>query len=256
MIVRRAFGRPRGWVLFAAVSLMALAGPLAAVLGSEPAGAAGTFTIVVTPQSATALTFLVSNADATCSNSQLQVTAVAGPGNTPVTPTSVVHQDANDVVVTLPSGTPTPVTFSGSCLDVEIPISATADPVAFATVNVQKVVVGSDPPGDTFTVQVSCLGGGGAAGASGASGFGSGSSSVHSSDGAPPSLQYGAAGGTSPVYVFGPSTCTLSETNAGGAASTTISPNPVDVVDPAVFSATVTNVFPAAPLVVAPAFTG
>jgi len=232
---------------------MALAGPLAALLSAEPAGAVGTFTIEVTPQSATALTFLVSNTDATCSNSQLQVTAVAGPGNTPVTPTSVVHQDANDVVVTLPVATPSPVTFSGSCLDVELPIAATADPVAFATLNVQKVVVGSDPPGDTFTVQVSCLGAGST---SGASGFGSRSNSVHSSDGAPPTLQYGAAGGTSPVYVFEASTCTLTETNAGGAASTTISPNPVEITDPIAFSATVTNVFPAAPLVVAPAFTG
>ncbi len=119
-----------------------------------------------------------------------------------------------------------------------------------------KLVQGSDPGGDSFTVAVSCTANP-IDGLSGASGFGSGSSS-RSADLLPWSgnLQYGAAGGTLPFYGFEASTCTVTETNAGGAASTTITPNPVDVEDPIPYSVTVTNVFAAAAIVAAPAFTG
>ncbi len=260
MRAKRVWGRPRGWVVAVAVTLTAFAAPAVALLSAAPSGATGTFTMDVAAQSNTSLTWLVSNIDTdpslTCTDSNLAVTVVAGPSSTPVTPTSAVVQSANEVLVTLPAGTPSPVTFSGSCLNGENPISAIDGPLGFATLNVAKVVQGSDPGGDSFTVALSCLG---TTSTSSANGFGSGSSSEHSATVATPSsgnLQYGAAGGTSPFYVYEASTCTVTETNAGGAASTTITPNPVDVEDPIPYSVTVTNVFPAAAIVVAPEFTG
>jgi hypothetical protein len=254
---KRVLTRPRGWVLIAAVALTALTAPAWALLSAGPADAVvGPFTMDITPQSATALTFLVSNTDATCT-SQLTLTITAGA--TPITPTSTVNQDANNVLVTLPAGTSSPVTVVGNCVDVDVPRQQTAQ-VFFATVNVTKQVQGPDPASTTFTVHFDCKFTPDGAGSS-AQGFLGSSASVHSSTLADSigDLQYGSTGGTSPFYDFvGPATCTLTETNTGGAQSTSITPNPVDVVDPIVYSATVTNTFPppAAALVVAPKFTG
>ncbi len=257
MGAKRVLIRPRGWALIAAVALTALTTPAWALLSAGPADAVvGTFTMDITPQSATALTFLVTNTDATCT-SQLTLTITAGA--TPVTPTSTVNQDVNNVLVTLPVGTPSPVTVVGNCVDVDVPRQAT-DPIVFATVNVTKQVQGPDPANTTFTVHVDCAFTPDGAG-SGAQGFAGSSASVHS-NGVPTDvtgdLQYGSSGGTSPFYLFDPATCTLTETNTGGAQSTSITPNPVDVVNPIVYSATVTNTFPApaAAVVVQPRFTG
>jgi hypothetical protein len=257
MRAMRFLGWRRGWV--GAIALVTLAAPTAAFVTAAPAGAANDFTLDITPQSNTSLTFLATNADGTCSNFEnLNVTAVtAGPSDTPVTPTSTEQQDTNDVVFVLPAGTPSPITVTGGCFNsADDPISATAEDLAFATVSVAKVVQGSDPATATFTVAVACtLVGSGST----ASGFGSGASSVHSASPEPPSagnLQYGAAGGTLPFYVYDESTCTVTEPNTGGATSTTINPNPVDVADPIPYSVTVTNTFAAAAIVALPAFTG
>lgn len=222
------------------------------------------FDMRVEPQSNTQLKFLVTNHDGTCAT-QMQVTVTTVPGNTPVTPTSTVAQDANNVVVTLPAGTASPLSFDAKCdNDGEHPVEASIIR-SFATVNVTKVVQGPDTPSTTFTVHFDCKFTPDGA-VSSAQGFLGSSASVHSSTLPADSigdLQYGSTGGTSPFYDFvGPATCTLTETNTGGAQSTSITPNPVDVVDLIVYSATVTNTFPplppapAAPVVVAPRFTG
>jgi hypothetical protein len=263
---KRVLARPRGWALLVAVALTALTAPAVALLSAAPAGADGTsFTMIVDQQSNTALTLLVSNFNKTCTN-QLQLTITAGPANTPITPNSTVNQDLNDVVVTLPTGTPSPLSIVGNCLDAsDNQIQGTATP-AFATVNMTKQVQGPDPANATFTVHFDCAFSS-IVSASSAKGSAGSSGSVHANVGGQLTgdLQYGAAGGTSPFYfiepelaAFAPATCTLTETNTGGAQSTSISPNPVTIADPIVYSATVTNTFvaPAAALVVAPQFTG
>ncbi len=244
----------RGWALAAALVLTAVSVPAFALLSAGPADAATPFTMDVVPQSSTALTFLVTNANGSCSN---QLTLSITAGATPVTPTSTVNQDLNNVLVTLPVGTPSPLTFVGSCLDVEIPLQQTAQ-AFFATVSVTKQIQGTDPANATFTVHFDCAFGAVNASSS-AKAFPGSAASVHGAS-PPPSvsgdLQYGSSGGTSPFYLFDPASCPLTETNTGGAQSTSITPNPVVVADPIPIPATVTNVYPAAALVVAPRFTG
>jgi Domain of unknown function (DUF5979) len=237
MRANRVVTWPRGWALLALVALTALSAPTVALLSAGPANAAG-FSMSAILDSNTALTFLVTNNTNNCT-SQMTLTITAGA--TPVTPTSTVNQNVNTVLVTLPAGTPSPVTFVGNCNDVEVPISSTAQGT-FATVNVTKQVQGPDPATATFTVHFDCA----------FPGF------PHFTG----DLQYGSTGGTTPFYLLtGGATCTLTETNTGGAQSTSITPNPF-TVDIVTVSATVTNTFPAAAaapaaaLVVAPQFTG
>jgi hypothetical protein len=240
--------------LVTAAALATLIAPVVAVRSATPAGAGGgpptSVPLSVVPQSHTALTFLVAVSGSTkCSSpSQLVLTITAGSGLTPVTPTSTVNQDANDVLVTLPAGTLSSVQFVGDCLDAGGPIEGTST-VHFGTVNVMKQVQGPDPADTTFTVHFDCT----VQAGSTANGF-TASSTVVPTVGAPDTtgdLQYGSSGGTLVFYAFGKGTCTLTETNTGGAQSTSISPNPVDVVNPIVYSTTVTNTFP--PLALAPA---
>jgi hypothetical protein len=227
----RVLTRPRGWALLAVVALTALSAPTVALLSAGPADAAPVFSMSAVLHSNTALTFLVTNTSANCGTSQMTLVITAGA--TPVTPTSTVNQDDNTVLVTLPAGTPSPVTFVGNCNGASGTTQGT-----FATVNVTKQVQGPDPATATFTVHFDCA----------FPGFPS-----FTGD-----LQYGSTGGTTPFYLLpgGGATCTLTETNTGGAQSTSITPNPFTVNSPTA-SATVTNTFPAAAaLVVAPQFTG
>ncbi len=156
------------------------------------------------------------------------------------------------------------------------------------SLTVNKVVTGAVPPGTTFTVSVECVGADSTgATAPSSSSTTSTSTRVHSQVTATPTvITFNAQGDPTPagsnfVNPTAPSTCTVTETANGGASSVTyacavtasptpLAAAPVDPVscvtgqsaeytvagDGAAATITVTNVFPAAAIVAAPAFTG
>ena len=123
----------------------------------------------------------------------------------------------------------------------------TTIPVETATLTVTKAVVGTPPTGTTFTLHILCtipdqttivpV-----------SGFGSAAvTTVYDED-----IPFGAAGGSKDFVFLDPAQCTVTETNNGGATSST-GPVNVDILAPTLYSATITNTFVAAPTTTAPA---
>jgi hypothetical protein len=123
---------------------------------------------------------------------------------------------------------------------------------AFARLTVNKVVEGTAPAGTTFEIEVDCVAGldGIAAGID----FGS----------FVEDLEYGAFGGVQDVILYSGAVCTTTETDDGGADSSSVEGAEADFEEsPIDLTATVTNVFaaetvaaPAEAAPVAPTFTG
>ena len=126
-----------------------------------------------------------------------------------------------------------------------------------ATLTVTKAVVGTPPAGTSFTLHILC--GSIESAPSGALGS---TATAYDED-----IPFGAAGGSKDYVFTGPSSCTITETDAGGATSST-GPVTVAILAPTDYSATITNTFvapvttttapaaAAAAVQAAPAFTG
>jgi hypothetical protein len=108
--------------------------------------------------------------------------------------------------------------------------------IAFARLLIDKDVEGDVPDGTTFTVEVTCATGSEAAAAN---------ASPQNED-TVYEREFDADGGTEAVYFYDPAHCTIAETEDGGAMSTSIDPDEVEIIEPADFSTTVTNTFPEA----------
>jgi hypothetical protein len=111
---------------------------------------------------------------------------------------------------------------------------------AFARLLIDKEVEGDVPAGTTFTVEVACEEGEGVAVAD------VGPQDEHDGQTAVYERQFGADGGSDVVYFYGPADCIITETEDGGAESTSIEPDEVEISDPEDFSTVVTNTFPEA----------
>jgi len=135
--------------------------------------------------------------------------------------------------------------------------TATTLPAEVATLTVTKAVVGTPPAGTTFTLHILCA----PTDSARQGGLGS-TATAYDED-----IPFGAAGGSKDYIFTGPSRCTITETNAGGATSST-GPVTVAILGPTNYSATITNTFvapattttapaaAAAAVQAAPAFTG
>ncbi len=135
----------------------------------------------------------------------------------PDVPDAVVDlADANSGTVTLPVGTP------GNFYDLEIECSNGRTTItgtggfAFASVNVDKVVTGDAPADAQFAVSVACESTTG----------GARQSFDGSTEGVPTALlvdlTFGASGGSEYLVSYEPGNCTVSETDDGGAVTSSI----------------------------------
>ena len=191
------------------------------------------------------LTFEAKFDNGTCVEGEFKFDLTAN-GNE-VVPISAT-QDAADpdrFVFVLPSDTPPGVmAIEIECDDGEEGAQA-SDSQEWAALAVTKVVSGPAAADAAFTVHVDCIG--------------AGSDGVDASDISvdfDADLQYGAAGGVHYVYSDHEASCTITEPVNGGATSVSIVQPVVDLDDNAAFTATVTNTFPAAAVVIQPTFTG
>ena len=97
---------------------------------------------------------------------------------------------------------------------------------AFARLTVDKVVDGTAPAGTTFVIEADCSG--------------------DYDDSFTQELEFPAAGGSQPVIVYGPTVCTTSETDDGGADSVAVEGGEADFIEsPDDLTTTVTNTFEA-----------
>lgn len=135
----------------------------------------------------------------------------------PGVPDAIVDlADANSGTVTLPVGTP------GNFYDLEIECSdgrttiSSVGGFAFASVNVDKVVTGEVPADAQFAISVACENRVG----------GARQSFTGSSEGLDAALQadltYGASGGSEYLVSYEAASCTVSETDDGGAVTSSI----------------------------------
>ena len=171
----------------------------------------------------------------------------------PVEPVSVTEDpaDPNTLLIVLPSdSTPGELLAVVGCTDGEVPIVPQTDLELFAAIPITKVVEGTPPPDTTFLVNVDCAD---------AEVTEVGFDGVSAAD-LPPDfavdLEYEATGGLAYVYSDHPVECTVTEPEDGGALSVVIDPETLAVLEPDNYPVTVTNTFPAAPIVVEPTFTG
>lgn len=135
----------------------------------------------------------------------------------PGVPDAIVDlADANSGTVTLPVGTP------GNFYDLEIECSNGRTTItgtggfAFASVNVDKVVTGDAPADAQFAISVACENNAGSARQS-FDGSSEGLAAALQAD-----LTYGASGGSEYLVSYNPATCTVSETDDGGAVTSSI----------------------------------
>ncbi len=195
--------------------------------------------------------------------SDTNVTVTGVPGAT------FVLDDPNSGTITLPVGTPGGNYQVVVTCDAGKGTSTATGGLVFASVNVDKVVEGDVPADATFPVTVTCSGG---VGLTADSFSPEGSQFLIDS-----SFSFDAAGGSKYLVAYGPQGCILSETDDGGATSTTLDLNncdegrtnapdaaateaagpsgTFDIVDPTDCTQTITNVFaaPAAPPAAQPA---
>ncbi len=197
------------------------------------------------PNSNTALSFDLTVPTTPCV-AQTAVT-VTGAG-VAVTPLSLTVVDPNTVAVVLPDATPTPVAFTLTCIDgQQQPLTAQASREFFA-IPVTKSLVGDVPADATFTVNVACVASLSPIGVTGQS-FQPAVLSVMN----PLSvdLVFSAAGGTSYVFGYQASDCTITEPGDGGAVISVITPPTVNTDLPGTYPVEVLNSF-----VAIPTFTG
>jgi hypothetical protein len=137
-------------------------------------------------------------------------------------------------------------------------VSVGTIPTQVATLTVTKTVVGTPPANTTFVLHLRCVPS--MPPVADVSPLG-GAAPVYDED-----VNFGAAGGSQDFPFHNPAVCTLTETNDGGANSST-GPVTVDIIHPTLYHAAITNTFDpivttttpakAAPAVeTAPAFTG
>lgn len=217
----------------------------------SPAGAGISTGLLTAPtfnRDAPEFTFEADGAEPTCDSPAVTVTGVDG------------ELDAEAVLAfdTPLSGTFTPgdapagyYELSIECQNGEFPETFTGG-FAFARLTVEKVLEGEAPADATFVILSDCQG-------------------EDSDDSFAQELEFPAAGGVQDVIVYGPTTCTTSETDDGGADSSAVENPETDFVpEPVDLATTVTNVFEASPptptptpeppaalpVAVAPTFTG
>jgi len=128
-----------------------------------------------------------------------------------------------------------------------------------ATLTVTKTVVGDPPAGTTFTLHITCTDANEGAGSLGGDNI-LPVGTVYDED-----IPFGISGGSKDFVFLGPSQCDVTETDDGGALSNS-GPVSVDILDPILYQAEITNTFaavtttapPAAAAAVqaTPAFTG
>src|SRR4051812_5313920 len=198
---------------------------------------------LVSPQEP--LTFEAKFDDGTCVAGEFDALLEAN-GNEvdPISATQDVA-DPNRFVFVLPSNTPPgELEISIECDDGDANANAT-DAQEWAALAVTNVVSGPAAADAAFTVHVDCVD--------------AEPDEVKSSDIARDfdvDLHYTVAGGLHYVYSDHEVDCTITEPVNGGAATVTIVPPTVAMHDPDLFTATVTNTFPAAAVVTQPSFTG
>lgn len=246
-------------LLLAVVLLAAASAVTAGVAGAQTEGTVGLSTFVSGNPDAAEFDFEVDGV--TCQEGTTEVTVEGVPDAT------VELTDPNSGTVTLPVGTPGGTyTISVTCDPGKGDVTATGT-VTFATVDVDKVVEGTAPAGATFPVTVTCEGGRPTA-----------TADAFSTEGLgfllDTSFSFGAGGGTKYLVAYGPQSCTVSETDDGGASSSTIDltdcvtggggdaaagteaagpSGDFDIISPTDCTQTITNTFAAAPPAAPPA---
>ena len=187
------------------------------------------------------LTFTATFESGTCEQGDFDADVEAN--DEPVTPISATQSDTDSDVFTfvLPPGTPAGVLSVDITCDNGDGNSRESGVREWASLAVTKTVVGPAPSSATFTVHVAC------------ESTLPDASATDLPDDFAADLHYTAVGGIHYVYGDHAIKCTLSETNTGGATSTTIVPEVVREDSGGPYSATVTNTFAAA---IQPTFTG
>jgi hypothetical protein len=196
------------------------------------------------PTSNTSLSFDVTVPTTPC----VTETAVTVTGNgIAATPLSVTVVDPNTVTVVLPPTTANPLEFTLTCLDVQVqPVTAQTS-LQFFAIPVTKTVEGDVPADATFTVNVACMASTGPVGV-GSQTFAPAAVAV---DPFSIDLAFSADGGTSYVFGYRASDCTITEPGNGGATTTAITPPTVNTDTPGTYPVSVVNTF-----VAVPTFTG
>jgi hypothetical protein len=126
----------------------------------------------------------------------------------------------------------------------------TTVPTQLDTLTVTKTVVGRPPAGTTFVLHINCIG-------QAVQMQPGKQQGLHGQGGAIPvfdeDITFGASGGSKDYVFNNPAQCVVTETNDGGADSST-GPVTVDIAEPTHYSAVITNTFdPAATTTTAPA---
>ena len=235
-----------GIAVATAVALAALSVAMVAPLVKQAGAQVVTpLPLVAEPTSNTALAFTVTVPTAPCASAtELTVTG----NGVAVTPLSLTVTDPNTVSLVLPNTTATPLDFSLTCLDAQQqPLNAQTIREFFA-IPVTKTVEGDVPTDATFTVNVACVGSTSAASVT-AQSFQP--TVLLVVDPLSVDLAFGAEGGTSYVFGYQASDCTITEPGTGGATMIQITPPTVNTDLPGVYPVAVVNTF-----VAVPTFTG
>ena len=143
------------------------------------------------------------------------------------------------------TGTPTGTTPPPNCEETG---TTGAEPAECAELEVTKVVTGTAPPGTTFPVVVDC----------------EDAAPLELPPGIPPpftqTLTFTEGGGILSIFITTEAACTITETPPAGCTLVSIDPPTVEILEPALFTVTVTNncEVAAAPAAIpaAPTFTG
>ena len=224
-----------------AVALAALSVAMVVPLVERAGAQVAPITLDAQPTSNTALSFDVTVPTAPC----VTETALTVTGNgVAATPLSLTVVDPNTVTVVLPPTTANPLEFTLTCLDAQVEAVTAQTSREFFAIPVTKTVEGDVPADATFTVNVACIQSIGPVGLS-AQAFGPAALSVM--DPISIDLAFTVDGGTSYVFGYQASDCTITEPGNGGATTSAITPPTVNTDNPGTYPVSVVNTFVAVP---------
>ena len=227
-------------VMLAVLSVAAVT-PLVTQAGAQ---IAPSIELLADPTSNTALAYDVTVPTTPC----VADTALTVTGNgVAATPLSLTIVDPNTVSVVLPNATETPLEFTLTCLDAQQQAVTAQTTREFFSIPVTKTVEGPVPADASFMVNVACV---------------ASTTVALTSQAFQPAaplalnplsvdLAFGVAGGTSYVFGYSASDCTITEPGNGGATTSSITPPTVNTDLPGVYPVAIVNTF-----VAVPTFTG
>jgi hypothetical protein len=220
-----------------AVALAALSVAMVTPIVQQAGAQIAPIALTAEPNSNTALSFDLTVPTAPC----VTETALTVTGNAiAVTPLSLTVTDPNTLAVVLPPTTGLTLVFTVTCLDSQEELVTAQVSREFYSIPVTKTVEGDVPTDATFTVNVACIASMTPVAMTSQS---FGPSAVSVMDPISIDLAFTAAGGTSYVFGYQASDCTITEPGNGGATTTAITPATVNTDDPGVYPVSVVNTF-------------